>query len=100
MEVNPGDLKWVICTQCKAKLRQTKLNQIQNKSEKQICFAIVPRKIALSGRTDSTFLIKEFQKAFLLAKCFSRKIEVNLTENVLNQWKIIKNITNCGLQID
>ena len=35
-------------------------------------------------------------KRFFWLNAFIRKSKSVLTEKVLNQWKIIKNITNCG----
>ena len=37
-------------------------------------------------------------KRFYWQNAFLTKSKSILTENVLNQWKIIKKITNCGLQ--
>ena len=48
-------------------------------------------------------MLEKFQpikiaKRFHWLNAFLTKSKPILTENVLNQWKIIKNITNCGLQ--
>ena len=47
-------------------------------------------------------MLEKFQpikiaKRFFWLNAFVTKSKAMLTENVLNQWKIIKNITNCGL---
>ena len=48
-------------------------------------------------------MLEKFQpikiaKRFYWLNAFLTKSKSILTENVLNQWKIIKNIINCGLQ--
>ena len=48
-------------------------------------------------------LLKNFQpikiaKRSYWLNAFLTKSKSKLSENVLNQWKVIKNITNCGVQ--
>ena len=40
----------------------------------------------------------KISKHFFWLNAFLTKSKSILTENVLNQWKIIKNFTNCGVQ--
>ena len=69
-------------------------------------FLLLPREnTSLGGRFSclKTRMLEKFQpikiaKRFYWLNAFLTKSKSVLAENVLNQWKIIKNIKNCGLQ--
>ena len=52
----------------------------------------------LKDRMLENFQPIKIAKRFYWLNAFLTKSKSILTENVLNQWKIIKNDTNCGLQ--
>ena len=52
----------------------------------------------LKDRTLEKFQPIKIAERFYWLNTLLTKSKSKLTENVLNQWKIIKNITNCGLQ--
>ena len=80
------------------KVEGAKLVLIKRQNAGRKILIYIPKLMGLKDRMLENFQQIKTAKRFYWLNAFLTKSKSILTENVLNQWKIIKNNTNCGLQ--